>query len=325
MPSTVTHAYFIMDIYDKLPVNRKIFLKNQENILKTSAQSMDPLNFYFSFNLKKGKKIRKFAEYFHKNKTEEYLITLINYIKYNYYSSDAEVMAFLYGMVSHYVLDSNMHPFVCYKTGVMDKTKKETYKYNSKHHIMETYFDKYLIKIKDNKLPHKYKHYKEILMVPSFSKNLKDVIDFSFKETFKVNNFNKILTSSMKTMKLSFKLLRYDPIGIKYSIYKIIDKVTTSKTPKIEFLSYYYKNNNRGFLNEERKIWYNPANKKIKHKMSFNDLYIDCFYKTIEMIKAIDEYIYKNKKIDLHEVFNNKSYATGLELNKKQDMKYFEY
>ena len=36
MPSTATHAYFIMDIYDKLPIERKIFLKDDKELLKVS-------------------------------------------------------------------------------------------------------------------------------------------------------------------------------------------------------------------------------------------------------------------------------------------------
>ena len=39
MPSTATHAYFIMDIYDKLPIERKIFLKDDKELLKVSAKS----------------------------------------------------------------------------------------------------------------------------------------------------------------------------------------------------------------------------------------------------------------------------------------------
>ena len=40
MPSTVTHSYFIMDVYDKLPIKRKIFLKNEE---KNLADCLDCL------------------------------------------------------------------------------------------------------------------------------------------------------------------------------------------------------------------------------------------------------------------------------------------
>ena len=57
-------------------------------------------------------------------------------------------MVFLYGFICHYVLDSNVHPFVFYKTGLFDKKDKNSYKYNNLHAFMETYFDNYMIKEK---------------------------------------------------------------------------------------------------------------------------------------------------------------------------------
>ena len=73
MPSTMTHAYFIMDIYDKLPIKRKDFLKNQKESLKTFAQSVDPLYFYTNHNIKKFKIIRNFPHTFHTQKTQEFI------------------------------------------------------------------------------------------------------------------------------------------------------------------------------------------------------------------------------------------------------------
>ena len=40
MASTITHAYFIMDVYEKLNTNIKEFLIDQKELLKKSAQSM---------------------------------------------------------------------------------------------------------------------------------------------------------------------------------------------------------------------------------------------------------------------------------------------
>ncbi|MDO5564981.1 MAG: zinc dependent phospholipase C family protein, partial [Eubacteriales bacterium] len=117
MASTVTHAYFIIDVYNKLDINTKILLKDQKEKLKLFAQSMDTLNFYTSANIKKAKQVRAFAEIFHTKKTNEFIITLINYIKLNYYSNNSEVIAFLYGFISHYILDSTIHPYIYYKTG----------------------------------------------------------------------------------------------------------------------------------------------------------------------------------------------------------------
>lgn len=324
MPSTATHAYFIMDIYDKLPIERKIFLKDDKELLKVSAQSMDPLNFYFSKNFKKNKKVRSFAEYFHTHKTGEFLITLTNYIKYNYYASKSDVMAYLYGMISHYVLDTTFHPYVYYKTGEFKKNVKDTYIYNSKHHEFETAIDRYLIKLRENVIPYKYKLYKEVFNISALSNDLKDVINFTYRETFHINDFDKVLLHSIKDMRLAFKLLRYDKIGIKYRFYKLIDIISSKKTLKLKFVSYYYKTD-MDFLNEEHKTWYYPTNKRKKYNMSFRDLYIKALSDALHIIKEVDAYIYDNKKVNLEKLFKDLSYKTGVPLKQRQELKYFEF
>ena len=70
MASTITHAYFIMDVYDKLDTRLKSFLIDKKELLKTSAQCMDVLFFYNITKFNKGKRIRDFGEYFHDNNTE---------------------------------------------------------------------------------------------------------------------------------------------------------------------------------------------------------------------------------------------------------------
>lgn len=325
MPSTVTHSYFIMDIYDRLPIKRKIFLKENKENLKVFAQSTDPLNFYFSLNLKKGAKVRNFAYYFHTHKTREFLITLTNYIKYNYYTNRPEVIAYLYAMISHYVMDSTIHPYVYYKTGQFRKNDRETYKYNGKHHEFETAIDKYLIKIRENILPYKYKHYKYSFNIDSMSKELKEVINFSYKEAFNISKMNTVMLKSIKNMKLAFKVLRYDPWGIKSNIYQMIDKITSSRALKIKFASYHYTIKDIDYLNNEHKTWYNPTTKRKKYNSSFIDLYILSLEKALNIIKNIDLYLYEDKKINLEKLFGNVSYATGVDLDKNQELKYFEF
>ena len=43
----------------------------------------------------------------------------------------ANVVWFLVGTICHFVLDSTLHPYIIYKTGMMDKKKSSTYKYNN--------------------------------------------------------------------------------------------------------------------------------------------------------------------------------------------------
>ncbi|MDD6878769.1 MAG: zinc dependent phospholipase C family protein [bacterium] len=325
MPSTVTHSYFSMDVYEKLPLNRKIFLKDQKQNLKIFSQSMDPLNFYITLNFKKSKKVRSFANYFHSHKTNEFFINTINYIKYNYYKDNPQILAFLYGTIMHYVLDSTMHPYICYKTGHFEKKDKNTYKYNNKHHFFETAIDQYMIMLREKTKPRYYKHYREIILSEKMCCELSEVIDFTFKETFNIKNFSNEYNLSIKRMKLAFKVLRYDKYGLKSKFYNIIDTITPKSTFKLGFLSYGNIFFNKDFLNLNNKSWYNPTSKKIKSNKSFNTLYIEALNNCLSIIKQVDSYIYDNKDVDLNSIFKNKSYSTGIELKRPQKMKYFEY
>jgi len=325
MPSVIVHSYFIKDVYDKLPLDRKVFLKNETKKFDFFSHSIEPLKYYYSINNKKNKKIRSFYNFFHNNKINDFLITMINYIKYNYYKDDPEIMAMLYSLVSHYVIDSKINPYIFYKSGIFNKQDPNTYKYNSKIFEIENAIDKYLIKVKEKTLPYKYKHYKEIFTKPHLTKNTIEVIDFSFKETFSINKFSKTWISSSKKIKKFYKIFRYDPMGIKCLIYKIFDKISSKKTLKISYFSYKTKNKNSDYLNKNNTKWNYPTSKRKKSKKSFIELYTESISDTIKIIEEIDQYIYQNKKINLKKLLKNISYTTGIEINKPQEMKYFEF
>lgn len=311
MPSILTHSFFINDVYDKLPISKKAFLQNEINKLSFFSQGVDLLAQYSCIDKSKQRKINNFTDYFHKNKTSEFLINLINYIKYNYYSSNPEVMGLLYSTISHYVLDVNLNPYIYYKSNG-GKTIK-----------IENLIDKYLIRLKDKKVPYKYKHYIYHFQDITISKETIEVINFSFKETFKINNFSKTWLESYKMAKLFYKSKRFDPYGIKTLIYKLKDKV--SKNQEISFLDLSYRNNEEfDFLNLDKNTWNYPTSKSKKSKKSFIELYTKSIDDTIKLINKIDDYIYENKKINLEKLLKSNSYITGVDISKSQKMKYFE-
>ena len=86
MPATVVHGYFAQDVCDILPSNIKE--KLDVGRLRMFGQSTDSLMFYNLFSLLPGKDIRKFQKYFHENKTQEFFVNLINYIKEKDYSEE---------------------------------------------------------------------------------------------------------------------------------------------------------------------------------------------------------------------------------------------
>ena len=328
MPSTITHAYFAIDILNKLNKNQQDFLTNETDLLKVTAQSMDPLGFYDVLKpyKRKSKKIRSISGKFHKTKTGKYLITLTKYIKESNYQNNPKVIAYLYGIIAHYVLDSTVHPFVIYKTGVFKPDKLETYKYNSKHLYMEQYFDEYMIEKKENIKAKKFKCHKDFIKVNKLDIDLKNTIDFSFEKVYNIDNFSDIYLKAIQDMHFVIKNFRYDPYGIMKFFYYIFDFVMPKKVLSAKFLSYNFKSQNyKEFLNSEHKIWHYAADENITSNESFEDLYEKALKKATLIINEINNYLYQNKEVDLNKIYGNLSYTTGLNLELKKYSYFYEY
>lgn len=323
MPATVVHAYFAQDLNDILP--KEIKNKLDVDRLKTFGQSIDSLMFYNLFSILPGKKIRDFQKYFHTNKTQEFFINLINYIKENDYTEDIDVNSFLVGAICHYVLDSTVHPYIYYKTGYFNKNDKSTYKYNNVHTFMETFLDNDMIKRRESINPYKFNISKFSFDTSKFSNELNDTIKYTFKETFDVDNMDKIYYKSLKQMRNSIFIFRQDRYGIKKFFYKLADTFTSKRVFRFEAISYHYPLNDRhNFLNENHKLWRNPCDYSLTSEESFLDLYLRALKLAKVMICASFDYI-NGKDIELEKVFINKSYITGLDCELDKELKYFEF
>lgn len=323
MPATVVHAYFAQDLNDILP--KEIKNKLDVDRLKTFGQSTDSLMFYNLFNILPGKKIRDFQKYFHTNKTQDFFVNLINYIKENDYTEDIDVNSFLVGTICHYVLDSTVHPYIYYKTGYFNKNDKSTYKYNNVHTFMETFLDNDMIKRRESINPYKFNISKFSFDTSKFSNELNDTIKYTFKETFDVDNMDKIYYKSLKQMRNSIFIFRQDRYGIKKFFYKLADTFTSKRVFRFEAISYHYPLNDRhNFLNENHKLWRNPCDYSLTSEESFLDLYLRALKLAKVMICASFDYI-NGKDIELEKVFINKSYITGLDCELDKELKYFEF
>ena len=326
MASSITHAYFVMDVYDRLSIRSKELLVEHKELLKTAAQNMDVLFFYNLTNLKKGKKMRDFGSYFHRHKSYDFFSTLVNYIKYNHYQYHPEVIAFLYGMLSHYVLDSTIHPYVIYRTGEYDKKDKNTYRYNQLHGEMESYFDNYLVMIREHKKPHKFKCHEFCFNVDTLSPDLIEVMDFTYREVFGLDKFHTYYLKGISQMRFFFRVFRYDPIGWKRLSFSLIDLVCPKSLLRKAPLSYHMKMHKyTWFLNLEHKKWYNPTDKRTHSTKSLLELYTEALSKTVTMIEEINQFFYYDKKINLKKVLGNQSYVTGKDCSKQKELKYFEF
>lgn len=326
MPATVTHAYFGIDVYNNLPIGLKELLMDEKKDIRMFAQGMDPFFFYHKISLKNGKKQQDFALYFHTNKTREFFINLVNYIKYNDYYQVPDVMAYLYGFISHYVLDSTIHPYVFYKTGEFIKGDKESYKYKGLHHNMEVFIDNYLINNREKGKVYSFQFYDFCFDFTPFSKELEEVIDYAFKETFGITEMSKFYKQALKDMHFALKYFRYDKTGIKKCIYTVCEKITPKTMFPFSTISYHVSlTDKRNYLNNDHTKWNHPCLKREKHEESVDELYNKALDEALSIIKKVNYYIKDTKKIDLNKVFKNLSYKTGKDCDKDYKLKYFEF
>lgn len=328
MPSSMTHTYFGIDVYHGLSFDCKKKLDNKLEHFKIFAQGSDPFMFYHFFLGKKAQNSKMIQTRMHKEKTQEFFLSIIQLIHQKKLINNPEVMAYLYGYICHYYLDYYTHPFIYYKTGVFQKDNKSTYQYNGVHQEMEYLIDSYFIAKKEGINPEKFKIHENIFSLVPFSNELKIVIEESIGQNYSIPEVSSHYQKCLKYMKAFFYLANYDPYGIKLRVYKIIDKITPKNITKVQELSYYNDYRKKiHYLNLDHRAWCYPWNKEEKFYTSFLDLYDKARNHAIETIIKITKLL-ENKTLNLNEIkkiFPNLSYVTGKYCDENLIFLYFDF
>lgn len=328
MPSSITHNYFGLDVYNKLNDNIKKKITPSINYYKVFCQGPDPYFFYDFHLTKRSKKIHKINKNMQHTKINEHFITLINYINNKNYYNNSMVMSYLYGQICHYILDSTTHPYITYMSGSYNEKDKATFKYNGKHEEIEYYIDCYLIYKREKILPKKYKAYKHLFNIKNFNNETKDTIDTTIKEVYNFDNVSKIYLKSLLDMKKFYHIFNYDRLGIKKLLYNIMDKVCPDSIVKKRELSFNIDPTSKlHYLNFEKESWNHPCDINEIYNYSFTELYLIAIQKAAKTIATIDEML-QRKDIDnkkLSNLIGNLDYGTGKDCNLNLKSKYFRY
>ena len=328
MPNTLTHSYFAVDVFDKLDEQSKKRLNNNTSVLRMFAQGPDPLYFYNLMFPFIGKDIRLiYPRTVHDIKTRNFFISLIDKIKSNNLQYDYQIMSMLYGFISHYVLDSIIHPYIIYKTGIYDKDIPGSKKYRSLHLDMELYLDGYMIFQRERMPIQNFKMYEFCFTNELINSNTKKILDSVIKDVYNLDNYSKYYFKSIKHMKIINRLFRYDKYGIKKTFYKLLDVILPKKQLKKEQLSYYidYKKKLH-YLNIEKNEWCHPVDQYETYRYSFVELYHIALNNAIKIINDVNSVLYDNVDIKiLNESFENLSYRTGKKCDDDRVLKFFEY
>ena len=316
MPAVYTHHVFTKDVYDRLSVTIKNRIKEDIDIFEIFGKSFDILFFSHS----------KLGHLAHNSKTNFYFENILTYISENKLQSDSKVLAYLYGSICHYVLDSVSHPYIFYKTGKFNYMDKNSLKYKGMHSYYEYMTDSILYFNLTGKMIYKSKVSK--LTFPRFvgNKRLKKVINYSILKTFGYKFGYCKFRLGYINFRLVFKHIMMSKFGIKKKIYNLIDKFNLFRKIKISNLCYCIQKLDYEVLNNEKKDWYNPADNSLVYNYSFMELYEIAVEKAIKIIANVDEILKNNRSIkEALEIIGNNSYCSGIILDLRLKMKYFDY
>ena len=320
MPNPVTHKYFARDV---LKNSSNHIIKSINNNLKTYelfSSGFDPFFTYQQLHKKEP-----LGDLGHNTKTDIYFLNYIDLIKKYGYENNSNILASLYGQLTHYILDSKFHPYVIHKAGEYYKEKPWTYKYKGKHNELEWNLDAYFCEKREHK---KFKDFKinQIYSTEMFDKDLINILNENYQYVFNIKEGGKKYKKSIKLVKLGLKYTIEDKHGIKKNIYKAIDKITPNKEKVLSVFSTYIKEIDHSILNEEHNIWYNPWDNTIKSRQSLIELYNESMDKCVTLFEETYKYI--NNKIEKEQyikTLGKSSYVTGLNWNEQKEIKYIEY
>lgn len=328
MPSSLTHSYFSIDVYNRLNKKLKGKLKCNKEWLKTFGQGPDPYFFYDMHLSKRSKKVFEINFAMQHTKINEHFFNLINYINEKNYNNNFYVLSYLYGNICHFVLDTTTHPYIIYYTGKYDNKRKETFKYNGLHEEMEYFIDIYLINKRDGLDPKKYKVYKEIFNITNFDTELKDTINYTVKKVYGFDDAAKKYYKSIMDMKKFYRIFNYDRFGLKKQLYKVMDFICGNKSVRKKELSFHVNPDSKlYYLNLEKKKWNHPCDKREVYYYSFEELYEKAVIKAVNIIEEVDKML-ENKTVDkkrIFELFKDLDYGTGKDYTLNCECEYFKF
>ena len=287
MPNIITHHYFAEDVLknSKKDIINSFF--GEKDLYYLFTQGFDPFFVYeiLPFNEKLG-------YFLHDNYIDTFFINYIKVMKEQKLENDPALLAALYGHLTHYVLDSIIHPFVIYKCGEYNKNRPETYKYVGVHTRMEVEIDAYLYETRENKSFKDLKFHK-VNPKKKLNKNILKLLNKIYEETFKVKNGGFKYQKALNMAYLGLKYIANDKYGRKKALYHKIDKIVASKGHKIEAFSYYVTSIDKSIFNLEHQPWCNPCDNTIKSNESFFDLYNKAIAICVTLFEATNKYINK--------------------------------
>lgn len=280
MPNYTSHMIMANHVLSKMKKN----LKTEVSISDLSIASIGQDFTYMD---------SKLFEQTHNENVQSFFINLIGDIKTKKLQDTSKIMAYLYGHIAHFCLDSTLHPFIYAKE---KETKKVTL--FSSHTTIEYWIDDYLNSLSRKPIP-----VQKILKEEHFLDSLvKEVIDQVYHKTYQKKKASKTYQKTLWALK-----------GLDY-VSKFPTKGNTLFYELLNYKAYFSKNKIScdTLLNQNHELWISPFSGYQSHE-SLNDLYQKSIIKALELSETASQFLYGNLSLQkVKKAFSDISYDTGV-------------
>ncbi len=289
MPKINTHLDFANEVIQNIKSSKlaEISLKNRREFL---IGSIFPDIFFYRIN----KRLFKMSEYIHGkegNKTNELLFNILNVAKEK---QDEKLLVFVFGFVTHMVLDMKLHPLIYYLAGnYYDENKERQSEAVYQHIKLETMLDK------------------AIAGNMNINSQLKSV-----KFLKKLKNVLKKKEINFRDIQISHKIILFIDRQFlpRKSVYRLAGILARVKLLDKKYLGLFYTEVKNDSIDLEKKINYRDLISGQKQVASFNDLLQKALEKSMVRIEMV--YKYYNGEVNFQEA---KEVIRGENLNIGQE------
>ena len=233
----------------------------------------------------------------HDKNSKYFFECLLRTVKLCKYQDNKEIIAFLYGQLEHFILDSTFHPYIYYVTPSMPR-----YYIANSHMTFELWLDDYFLnKYKSNEKDNYSKH-------NITHKLTRDFINYVYKKIYGCKHASEKYDLGINAF-LTLENARKDNNQLIPNISRILG---------ISDISYYDSKRIHPYLNTDRDVWYNPFNLE-EHHESLNELWNKSVELYLQIVEDVNRFLYDDKELKNSIINGNLSYDTGLDckLNKR--------
>ncbi len=290
MPSGVVHSYFAERVTEGLkPEILKIIEADKEAYL-VGSQGPDLL-FYLRYE---KKPLDQLAVMQHQTFNAYEIFTKSGgYVKENY---DDTLLAFLFGQLCHYALDSNVHPYVYHRElDLPNYYTKGAHKYI--HVVLESGMDYLCVRDHIKKNTRTYKGYKNL----NISKKSRNKIAHYYSDVVApVFEMNLPVETAEKMIKLMRRFLRLcdDMTGIRYLLIRGVEKLLGQPRNVSAFVRARKENKEENWLNNDRVPFPKYRYEEIMSTDTVEEMAKTAHGEAIILINSLYDFVFNDKELD---------------------------